>query len=289
MHPVLFYIGNFAVGTFGLMVALGFLLAIQYLIRATRELSIPSEKIYDLGLVIMIAALVGSRIFYLFVEWEWFVRDPLGLIFSRQGYVFYGGFVFAGLAVIYLARRWKMHLPRLADAIAPALALGHAIGRMGCYFNGCCHGDVCHVHSFLFRFPRVTDPQGNITGSPPYLEHLERGLVTERDAFSLPVHPTQLYEAISLLVLFFILHRLYRRKRFAPGMLFLIYAVSYAVARFAIEFFRGDLRGWIIPQVISTSQGIALVILAGAPFIYRYLMRLHRDEASSRHETHKPK
>jgi len=271
MHPTLFRIGYFPIGTFGLLVAVGFLVAVQYTVRAARKIPIAPEKIYDLSLAIMIAALVGSRIAYLIVEWRWFLREPLGLIFSRQGYVFYGGFIAAVVVVILLARRWKLPVRSLADTFAPAVALGHLFGRIGCYLNGCCHGAACSWSSPLTRFPRVLDSHGDIVGSPAFLDQLRQGLVAESDLFAQPVHPTQLYEAASLLVLFLVLHTLYRRVKWPPGILFLLYAVSYAVIRFCVEFFRGDMRGWVIPNVLSTSQGIALFVLAAAPFIYRQL------------------
>lgn len=274
MHPTLFRIGDFPIGTYGLMVALGFLLGIQYVVRAARKIPVAPERIYDLSLVIIIAALIGSRIAYLIVEWDWFMRDPFSLIFSRQGYVFYGGFLGGGAAVIFFARRWELPVRSLADAYAPGVALGHFFGRLGCYLNGCCHGDLCSLDHPLTRFPRVLDAHGNITGSPAFLEQLERELVMESDRFALPVHPTQLYEAAGLLVLFLVLHALYRRVKWPAGMLFLLYAVGYAVLRFCVEFFRGDPRGWVIPNRISTSQGIALAVLIAAPFVYRKLRRM---------------
>ena len=273
MHPTLFHIGDFPIGTFGLMVAVGFLLGIQYVVRAARRIPVAPERIYDLSLAIMIAALVGSRIAYLIVEWDWFVQEPLALLFSRQGYVFYGGFIGAVVIVIVLARRWSLPVRSLADAFAPGVALGHVFGRIGCYLNGCCHGTLCSLDHPLTRFPRVLDPHGVIIGSPAFLEQLGQDLVTESDLVALPVHPTQLYEAAGVLILFLILHGLYSRVKWPPGMLFLLYAVAYAVLRFGIEFLRGDPRGWVIPNVISTSQGIALLVLAASPFVYWKLKR----------------
>jgi phosphatidylglycerol:prolipoprotein diacylglycerol transferase len=239
MHPYLFYIGDFPIPAFGLMAALGFLAALQYLRRSFKNLGGPEETVFDFALALMIAALVGSRVVYLFVEWDAFVRDPLGMIFSRQGYVFYGGFIFALATGVAFVRMKGIPVARAADATAPAIALGHFFGRLGCYLNGCCFGSRCEIDSVLTRFPKVVNPQGEIDGSPPFWDHLMHGWVSESDRYSLPVYPTQLFEAAGLIALFFVLHRLYKKhgNHWPPGSIFLGYAAGYALLRFCIEFF----------------------------------------------------
>jgi len=284
MHPILFRIGDFPIGTYGLMVGLGFLAGLAYMRRSLQRVPNAAELAESLALVIMIAALAGSRIVYIFVEWRWFLRDPLALIFSREGFVFYGGFLAALAAAILYARRRAIPVRSLADALAPAIALGHFFGRIGCFLNGCCYGHPCSLSSPLTRFPRVVDNHEYIVGSPPFLDQLNQGLVAEWDLFSLPVHPTQLYEAGCLLLLFVGLHQLSKRVRWAPGMLLLLYAAGYAVARFTVEFYRGDERGWILPGKISTSQGIALAVLVATPIVYWVLKRMAEQERFVEHE-----
>jgi phosphatidylglycerol:prolipoprotein diacylglycerol transferase len=287
MYPELFRIGDFYIGTFGLLVALGFLAGIQYGARAARRIPIPPERVYDLALVIMIAALVGSRLAYILVEWKWFLRDPWSLVFSRQGYVFYGGFIAALLAGIGYCRWKELPVARVADAMAPGVALGHAFGRIGCYLNGCCYGNPCSFDSFLLRYPKILDSEGHIAGHAVYLEQLREGMIGVQASHALPVHPTQLYEATGLVILFVVLHWMLKRSRWAPGVIMLTYAVAYALLRFIIEFFRGDPRGWIINGRISTSQGIALLVVAAAPLVYLELRKRNTPQGNMVNESSK--
>ncbi len=280
MYPILFRIGSFEFGTFGLMAALGFFFGIGYARRSLGKIGIPEERVFDLGLVALVGALVGSRLAYLIVEWDRFMKDPAALIFSREGYVFYGGFLLAvALGVLY-CRIKGFPVLKVADGMAPAGALGHVFGRIGCFLNGCCYGGVCRVYSPLFRFPKIVNEEGDIVGSGPYIDHLNQGLIDTSAASSLPVHPTQLYEAAGLLVLFVLLHKFLQRENRTPGMVFLAYAVGYSVLRFINEFFRADDRGWLIQGALSTSQAVALGILLLAPVAWKYLKSQPQGEQS---------
>ena len=133
MHPYLFWIGNFPLPLFGLMAALGFLLAIRYLRGSFKTLGVHEEQVFDFALVIMIAALVGSRVVYLFVEWDDFLARPFSMIFSRQGYVFYGGF-----SLRLLRGSWLRSMERVA-------------GPKECRRRGACdRSGPCHRSSGLF-------------------------------------------------------------------------------------------------------------------------------------------
>jgi phosphatidylglycerol:prolipoprotein diacylglycerol transferase len=260
MHPELFSVFGYPIPTFGLMVAIGMMLGIRYAQRSVDRIPVDNEYfVTDLAMWTMIAAFAGGRIGYIIVEWETFVQRPWSMIFSRQGYVFYAGFLAAFPVGIWYTRRCKLPLLKILDAVAPAIALGHAFGRGGCYMFGCCYGKACSIDNPLFRFP---------AGSPAFFDQLDKGLIGKYYFLADPVHPTQLYEMAGLFAMFLILHRLSQKVRWAPGTLFVVYLAGYAVLRFGIELVRDDSRGWFIENVLSTSQGLALLMLGGAVFLY---------------------
>lgn len=177
-------------------------------------------------------------------------------IVLRGGLVFYGGLL-AGLAAMVLGcRLWRLPAWPLVDAVCHYAPLGHAFGRLGCFFGGCCFGEV--TDSLLgVRFP---------AGSPAFLQHRAKGLLPPGAVTSLPVHPVQLYEAAGNLALFLLLDRLSRRqKQLPPGRMTLCYLLGYAALRFVLEFARGDaVRG--LYGGLSTSQYLAMGIMAGCLF-----------------------
>jgi phosphatidylglycerol:prolipoprotein diacylglycerol transferase len=245
MYPELFRIGNFPINTYGVFLALAFLCAILIAVRLARRDGLPSEKIYDLSLWMLLAGLVGSKILMLFTEPE-YRENPslfLSLDFLRSGGVFYGGLLGAVLAGYFLMRRYKLPWWKTADACAPGIAVANFFGRQGCFAAGCCWGKPTSLPWGV----KFTEQGHQITGVPT-------------DAY---LHPTQLYESFAMLLVFFFLLWLHKRKRF-DGQVILAYALLYSAIRFAIEFVRDDPRGDVFGLTsltgLSTSQLISLVI-----------------------------
>ncbi|HEY1403102.1 MAG TPA: prolipoprotein diacylglyceryl transferase [Pyrinomonadaceae bacterium] len=245
MYPELFRIGNFPVNTYGVLLALAFLAALLVAARLGARDGLPRERLFDLGLWLLLAAIVGSKVLLLVVEPE-YRAAPLRLLsldFLRSGGVFYGGFLGAVLTAYVLVRRYELPWWRTADAFAPGIALGQAIGRQGCFAAGCCWGKPTTL-PWGVRFSEL----GHQVTGVPIDAHL---------------HPTQLYESFAAFLFFALLIWLHRRKTF-NGQVILAYGVLYGATRFIIEFFRDDPRGDIFGLTslthLSTSQLISLLV-----------------------------
>lgn len=238
MYPVLFKFGPLTIHTYGLFVAIGFLLGLGLAVRQAKKEGIPSYKIVDLGFYILLAAIIGSRLFFIFINIGHYIKNPLDIFkIWEGGLVFYGGILLAVPTVIWYAKKSGLSLWNMADVFAPSIAIGHSIGRIGCFAAGCCYGKPAESLPWAVTF---TDPQS-----------LAR--------IGIPLHPTQLYESAGEFINFLILITLRRYKSF-DGQLFLTYALLYSVLRFIVEFFRGDIgRGFIIYNM-SLSQGISILM-----------------------------
>ena len=248
MYPELFRIGSFPVNTYGVLLALAFLLALFVSARLGERDGLPRERVFDLGLWMLLGGLVGSKLLLMIVEPEyagnW--RMLLSLDFLRSGGVWYGGFLGALIAGLVLIRKYKLPLAKAFDAFAPGVAIGQAIGRQGCFAAGCCWGKP--------------------TSLPWGVEFTERGHEITGVPLGVHLHPTQLYESFAALLIFFFLLWLHRRKRFS-GQVIATYAVLYGITRFLIEFVRDDPRGDIAGLTtlthLSTSQLISLLVVIG--------------------------
>ena len=264
MYPEIFRIGNFPINTYGVLLALAFLGALLTAAWLAARDGLPRERVYDLGLWMLLAAIIGSKFLMLFTEPE-YREDPARLIsldFLRSGGVFYGGFITAVVAGYFLIRRYKLPWWRTADAFAPGIALGNAIGRQGCFAAGCCWGKPTEMPWGV----EFTQAGHDVTGVP----------------LGVHLHPTQLYESFGALLVFFFLIWLHRRKRFS-GQVILSYAVLYAVMRFTIEFFRDDPRGDILGLTtltgLSTLQMLSLIVgIVGLIFLIRRWRRAPDDK-----------
>ncbi len=251
MFPTLLHIGPITIHTYGVFVALGFLAGFQYLVRRAVREGIPEKPIVDLVLYALIAGLAGARLMYVLLNLPYYLSAPREIFaIWSGGLVYYGGFIAAALVVILLpARRRKLTLWPLADLLAPALALGHALGRIGCFFAGCCYGAPSSAPwAVVFSNPESFAP------------------------CHVPLHPVQLYEAAGNLVLFAGLDRLSRRAH-PSGAVFASYLVFYGILRFAVELFRGDERGQLIFS-LSTGQSFSLAAIAAG--ILLFLLRYRR-------------
>lgn len=275
MYPELFRVFGLPVNTYGVLLAVAFLLALFTASRLGERDGLKRERIYDLGLWMLLAGLVGSKLLMLLVEPE-YAQNPwhfFSLDFLRSGGVWYGGFLGGLGAGYFLMRRFRLPFWKTADAFVPGVAIGQAVGRQGCFAAGCCWGEPT-ASSLGVHF---TDAGHAVTGVPTVVAHLpetEQAAWAERlGGYLSPVrlHPTQLYESFAMLAVFLFLLWLHRRKRFS-GQVLLAYAVLYGAVRFTVEFFRadprGDLAGLTTLTGLSTSQMISLLVgLSGLAFL----------------------
>lgn len=235
---------DFSIYMYGVLLATGILLAIWLAARNAAEDGLDKNLMYSFALRVVIASLIGSKLLMVITEWDSFGgdwRNIFSLEFLRAAGVYYGGFL-AGLGMAaYLV--WSQKLPgwKVADAFAPGITLGQSIGRLGCFAAGCCWG-------------RPTTSWVGVEFTE--LAHEQVGV-----PIGVHLHPTQVYESAVTLLIFVFLMWL-RRRRAYPGQVVLIYILLYATARFIIEFYRGDWRGWVGP--LSTSQFIAVVLATGS-------------------------
>jgi phosphatidylglycerol:prolipoprotein diacylglycerol transferase len=234
VHPIAFELFGRPIYWFGVLMALGFLAAIMLWNWLAPRTGRPAGYGSELGFWIMISGVVGARIAEVIVNWPHYQSQPLEILrVDKGGLVFYGGFILACLAVIVFARRQRDPLWALADYAVIGLPLGHALGRLGCFINGCCYG--LHTESALaIRFPATHESHG------------------------VPVHPTQLYEAAYNLLLFGVLLVFYLRRRPPAGRVFALYLLLYPPFRFLIEFIREEPRDW---YGLTTGQATSLPLL----------------------------
>lgn len=250
MYPELFRIFDFPINTYGVLLALGLMLALFAAAKLAERDGLPKERIYDLGLWTIIGGLIGSKILMYFTEPN---VNLFTLDFLRSGGVYYGGFIGGFITLAILINWYKLSFWKVADAFAPGVALGQFFGRQGCFSAGCCWGKPTD----LFWGVHFTEAGHSNTGVPIYGP-------SGSDLF---LHPTQLYESFAMLAVFGILIYLHRKKRF-NGQVLIGYMILYPIIRFTIEFFRddprGDLFGITSALGISTSQIISLIVAAAA-------------------------
>jgi len=241
MHPILFEIAGFPVYTYGLLLAAAYLVGLQFALVRGRARGLDPNRIMDLGIWIIISALVGAKLLLLIVDHDKFSLTASGIMdLVRSAGVFYGGLIAAvGVALGYLWR-YRMPMWTVTDVFAPGIALGHVIGRLGCLFAGCCFGKPTTV-PWAITFHNDFAHQN--VGTP----------------LGIPLHPTQLYEAGAELLILGLLLALERRGRSYPGRTFWTYMLLYGVSRFIIEFYRYDPRGMV--GIFSTSQFVSLLIV----------------------------
>jgi phosphatidylglycerol---prolipoprotein diacylglyceryl transferase len=254
MFPILFSWGAFTLRSYGVMVAAGFGLGIYLAWRQAQREGIDPERFLDLTLWVMVAGLVGARLLYVLVSWREFAAAPWdALKFWQGGLVFYGGFILAVLAMVLFCRLRGLSLWKVGDVSAPYAALGHAVGRIGCFLNGCCYG-------------------------PP---NTPCGVVFPGLGDQVPRLPIQLIESAFNLLLFFGLLWLRPRRRFA-GQMGWSYVFVYALGRFFLEYLRGDeIRGLYTRFGLSTSQLISLAAMLTAAGFYFYLRGRAQGASSS--------
>ena len=253
MFPQLFHIGGFSQSTYGVLVALAFLVALMVIGRLARRAGLNYDAVLNLGIYCALAAIAGAKVMMILIDVPYYLHNP-GEIFSlaslQAGGVFYGGLIAALItAGVYMRRK---HLPLLqtADVFAPGIALGHGIGRLGCFAAGCCWGVPTHL-PWAVTFTNPISKQ--LVGVP----------------LDIPLHPTQLYESAAEFVIFGILYRSIR-KQHQPGTIISLYLMLYSTVRFLVEFVRFHEQPNPFDGPLNTSQWISLALLAlGAAYWVR--------------------
>jgi phosphatidylglycerol:prolipoprotein diacylglycerol transferase len=274
MHPILFSIGDFFVGTYGVMIVIGVVAALLLGVHRAKQRGVPADFCYDLAFVCLLSGFIGARVLFIIVEFEDFLKNPMAMLLSRTGFVFMGGLITAMVAAILFIRWKKQPMWEVGDIAAPSLALAHGFGRIGCFFAGCCYGGVCPEGFPLgMHFPHLTDAKGETIFSFAYWDHVRTGIIPEGAAASAAVYPSQLFEAGANFLIAGALVYLWRKRAF-PGQIFLSYLMLYGAARFGLEFLRGDsARGvWdILGQNLSTSQILSIIAIIGAVIAWTQL------------------
>ena len=254
MYPRLFEFGPITVYTYGVLLAAAYLLGLKLAMTRAQKRGLDHNRVLDLGIYIIISALIGAKLLLLVTDFSTFRHDPRELLtLARSGGVFYGGLILAVVVALWYIRRAGLPLWTTCDVFAPGIALGHVVGRFGCLFAGCCYGKP------------TTRPWG-ITFTDPF------AAANVGTPLGVPLHPTQLYEAGAELLILAVLLLTERRGRPFPGRTFWLYMLLYAVSRFIIEFFRGDDRGTV--WMFSTSQFISILLAPLAIVMLVYLARI---------------
>jgi phosphatidylglycerol:prolipoprotein diacylglycerol transferase len=260
MHPRLLELpwtiprfGTVTVYTYGVLLAAAYLLGLQFALKRAKARHLDSTRVMDLGIYIIISALIGAKLLLLVTDFQTFRSNPAELLnLVREGGVFYGGLMVAVTVALLYIKRVGLPLWTTCDVFAPGIALGHVIGRFGCFFAGCCFGKSTNV-PWAITF---TDPFAAANVGTP---------------LNVPLHPTQLYEAgAELLILILLLTTEKLGRKFA-GRTFWLYMLLYSVSRYFIEFYRGDERGSVGP--LSTSQFVSVILAPLAIGMLFYLGR----------------
>jgi phosphatidylglycerol:prolipoprotein diacylglycerol transferase len=255
MHPILFSVGDWPVYSYGVLLAAAYLIGLQLGVMRARRAGVDPARVMDLGIYLIIAALVGAKLMLIAVDWDYFRSQPRELLsLVRAGGVFYGGLIAAVAVGLWLVRRYKLPVWTTADLMAPGIALGHVVGRFGCLLAGCCYGRPTDV-AWAITF---TDPlAAQNVGTP----------------LGIPLHPTQLYDAGAELIILGVLLFTERKGRPFAGRTFWLYLLLYGISRFIIEFYRGDPNRGTVMAGLSTSQFVSLLLVPGSLLMLAYLRR----------------
>jgi phosphatidylglycerol:prolipoprotein diacylglycerol transferase len=246
MHPILFHIGSWPVRSYGVTLAIAFVVGILIARRRVRRAGLDPDLVIDLAFYVILASIAGARAVFVAVHWDLFRGDLLGVLRLWDGGLAQYGGIAAGVVTGLLFFRWRGVPPwRGADLLAPSVAMGVAIGRIGCFVNGCCFGRECSL-PWAVRFPV--------------------GSIAWHESPGVAVHPTQIYESLAALAVFGILLAVDRRKPF-DGFLLWLLLLLLAAARFAVDPLRSYERASMAGATgLTTNQvigiGIAFLSLA---------------------------
>ncbi len=249
MHPILFQLDSFRVYSYGFFVGMGFVVAAVLAVLKVRksDITLSLETVADLFFYTVLSAFLGARILFILINFDVYRQHPLQMFkIWEGGLVFYGGLIPAAIVAFGYMRWRRMPTWKLADLISPLIALGLSFGRIGCFFAGCCYGKETSL------------PWGVVFKNPDSLARL-----------NVPLHPTQLYDAVNGLAIFFFLSWMSKRKTF-DGQVFWLFVLLYSITRFLIEIFRGDPRGFLFGDLLSTSQAIGILLAIFSLFMLFY-------------------
>jgi len=245
MNPVLFEVFSIPVYSYGFMMAAAFLICLLLILRRCRVLGIEPQQVLDLGLCIIIAGILGARVLYIILNGRYYFQHPLEVfLLNKGGLIFYGGLICALLAGYIMLKKRRLPVLKIADLFFVYLPLGHAIGRIGCFLNGCCYGRPAEV-LWAVRFPAYS-------------------MVGQRWGPDNLVHPVQIYSSLANLVIFIILSLRIGYKKY-DGQIILDYLLLYGLARYCLEYFRADnpvvICGLNVPQLMSLSMVIISLVI----------------------------
>lgn len=234
----------------------GVILAYIYISKtAKNELGIDSDKISEMVLYVIIAAVIGGKVFLFLADLPKYIADPSQMFTDfGAGFVFYGSFIFAVPTLLWFYRKNKIPALKMLDITAIGGTIVHGLGKIGCFMSGCCHGKVCDaVFGVIFSHPE-----------------------TNADPMNLPLYPVQLIDSAMIFGIGLLLYFIKKKKQF-DGQLLLLYAILYGIGRFFTEFLRGDEgRGEIGPM--SHSQFIGLLIFIFGVIYYFKLLKISKLE-----------
>jgi len=238
--------------TYGLLVSIGVLTGLWVSVRNAENEGIDPEHAWNFGILVVLSGILGAKILYIINDWSIYAANPreiFSLATLQAGGVFSGGLVLALLVAAWYIRRHHMPALTTCDAFAPGLALGHAIGRLGCFAAGCCYGKpTSHFWGVTFKSPIAQTWVGTPLGHP--------------------LEPTQLFESAVELVNFFILMWLLKRRKF-DGQVLGAYLFLYGVARYFLEFIRDDPgRGEVFGGLMTGTQLIAIFLVLGGGLLW---------------------
>lgn len=252
MYPILFNIGPVTIYTVSVLHALGYYAGIYWIVKHSSEYKIDKEKLYDFFLIIILFSIIGARVFSILFDGSlnYYLQHPSAMLMLwNGGFTFYGGFIFAVLAGLFYLKKHNLDLWAIADLAAPALALGLAVGRLGCYASGDSFGKQTNLPwAVIYSDPHSIAPLG------------------------IPLHPTQIYSVITNLFIFIFLLYLKKRQKF-KGQIAFVFILLYGITRSFVEIFRNDPRGVYLSGLISTSQIISIVIVFVTLIFYLLLKR----------------
>jgi phosphatidylglycerol:prolipoprotein diacylglycerol transferase len=260
MHPILFKIGSFPIGTYGLLLTLGFFMALLLAQKLARKEGLAPESISDLAITLLLAGVIGSKLLMIIVDLcsGATFAQVFDLGYLRAGGAIHGGIIGATLAFFWRVKRLKLPLARTLDCMTPAVALGQAIGRLGCFSAGCCYGTACNL-PWAVTF---TDPNAQALSGTP---------------LAMPLHPVQLYTFLTNITIMTILLLMRRHRRFV-GQISGCYFILEGIGRIITEHWRGDLdRGFLldIPWLSTGRATSCLFIVFGVALLFWFARRAH--------------
>lgn len=256
MFPDLFSIGPLTIHTYGLFVALGFTVGLVVMIRIGRTEGFSSQQIMDVGFIIILWAVIGSRLTYALINFSYYVTHPIDILKIWQGgLVFSGGLIAVVLGMSWYIRRHHLSFWKIGDLCGPAVAIGESIGRIGCFMAGCCYGQPTDLKwGIVFTHPQSLAP------------------------LNIALHPTQVYHSLTDLIIFVVLMVLHARKKF-EGQVFLWFLILHSAGRLLIERFRGDDRGLIPGTDMSATQLVTILILIGS-VVMLFMLKSRKEKES---------